>query len=385
MRLGIFSPDFISRFKDKKLIWLHTVSVGEANAACTLVSQLKEIYPNYNLVVSTVTQTGNKIAQKLIDSDDVLIYAPLDVSFIVKKVINLIKPQVFIVAETEIWPNIITSLTRNNIPVVLVNGRISGSSFSGYKVIQPFLKGILGKIKLFCMQTEEDAKRIIQLGAKSSQVKITGNMKFDIERLEDKRKKKDLGLAEDDELFIAGSTHQGEEEIVLKTYKELIKVYPKLKLLIAPRHIERTREVERLIYRFGFKPQRISQLEKGLRTIFILDTIGQLRSLYSLADVVFVGGSLISRGGQNPIEPGLFSKPVIFGPYMSNFSDAARAFLDKKAAIMVNNAQGLQDAVSKILNEPGLKEKLGKAAEELICEHRGASIRNAELIKEVCG
>jgi len=382
MRLGIFPQEIFKKIAGKKVIWLHTVSVGEAGAASELVKYLKEDYPEHRLVISTVTKSGNRIAQGLIGLQDAVIYSPLDIGFIVRRVINSIKPQAFIVAETEIWPNLTVGLARAKVPIILVNGRISSGSFRGYQIIRPFLRGVLRKFNLFCMQTTGDAQRIIELGAQKDKVKVTGNMKFDIGS-SDAGHSLELGLKENEQLFIAGSTHRGEEKIVLEVYKELIKSHPNLRLLIAPRHIERTKEIETLISKLGFYSQRISRLEKGLRTVFILDTIGQLKNLYSLADIVFVGGSLIAHGGQNPIEPAVFGKAIIFGPHMFNFSDLAGAFRDKDAVIMVKNAKELRGAALQILNDDRLRENLGKKAKELIRENTGASFRNAQLIKNL--
>ena len=369
---------------------MHTVSVGEVQAASTLVEDLKHQYPDFRLVVSTVTKTGNKIAQKLIDSSGLVIYSPLDIGIITRRVIRLINPRLFIIAETEIWPSLIINLAARNIPVVLVNGRISSGSFKGYKIIRPFLKRVLKRYRLFCMQTKEDAQRVIALGAEEDKVKVTGNMKFDIQNSELKIQNFDLGLSEEEKLFIAGSTHRGEEKIILEVYKDLIKDYPKLRLLIAPRHIERVAEIEGLIDRFGFKSQMVSQLNLNPRPtshvprpILILDTIGQLKGLYACADIVFVGGSLIPHGGQNPIEPAVFGKAIIFGPHMFNFSSVAQAFLNNKAAISVKDGQQLKDICIRLLKEVLFRKELGEKAKELVGQNRGASLRNTELIKRL--
>ena len=391
MRLGVIPQNIIEKAKRRKTIWLHTVSVGETQAASTLVENLKRQYPDFGLVISTVTATGNKIAKKLIEPQDAVIYSPLDISFIGKRVVDIINPRLFIVAETEIWPNLIINLAKKGVPIVLVNGRISLSSFRGYKIIRPFLRKILGKFGLFCMQTEEDAQRIITLGAKKDKVKVTGNMKFDINSSEFRVfMSSELGLKENEKLLIAGSTHRGEEEIILQAYKELVKNHSDLRLLIAPRHIERTQELERLITKFGFRAQRVSDIgltmNYELRTtnsILILDTIGQLKGLYALADIVFIGGSLIPHGGQNPIEPAIFSKAIIFGPYMSNFSSVAGAFLNNKAAVLVRDARQLKNICIKLLKEVMFKKELGERAKELVGQNRGASFRNTELIKQL--
>ena len=388
MRLGFFPQSVINKLKGRKVIWLHAVSVGEVQAVDILVKDLKQQYPDFLLIISTVTKTGNLIARKLIEPQGLVIYSPLDIGFIVRKVIGLINPQAFIITETEIWPNLITNLTKKGTAAILINGRISLASFKGYKTIRPFLKGVLSKFSLFCMQTKEDAQRIIELGADENRVKITGNMKFDSQKPVTSNQKPDLGLSAEEKLFLAGSTHRGEEKIILQVYRELIKSHPNLRLLLAPRHIERTQEVEGLIARFGFKPQRVSQLFFNARRtthdaqrVLILDTIGQLKALYARADIVFIGGSLIRHGGQSPIEPAVFSRPILFGPYMSNFSNIAKAFLNKKAAMLVVDAQQLKNSCLSLLDSPALGEELGNRAKEVLEENRGATLRNMELIK----
>ncbi len=390
MRLGKFPQRAVDTLnRQQKVIWLHTVSVGEAQAATMLVKQLQQQYPDFFLVISTVTETGNKVAQSLIQGQGLVIYAPLDIGGIVKKVTKLIHPQLFIISETEIWPNLISHLAKKGIPVILLNGRISTRSFRGYKLIRPFFKQILNKLSLFCMQTERDARRISELGAQRHKVKVAGNMKFDIQKTESRGEQSDLGLSEQEKLFIAGSTHRGEEAIILRAYSQLIQARPKLRLLIAPRHIERTKEIEKLISSFGFKPLRVSELAFNEQTnkrtneqrILILDTIGQLKNLYAFADIVFVGGSLTAHGGQNPIEPAVFAKAVLFGPNMSNFSDIAESLLNNRAAICIKDAEELKNKCLELLDSPASRQELGNRASQTVQENRGATLRSLELIR----
>jgi 3-deoxy-D-manno-octulosonic-acid transferase len=399
MRLGRFPQGIVS--KKKRTIWLHAVSVGEAGAVATLVKDLKREFPESRLVISTVTKTGNRIARRLIDKDDLTIFAPLDIGFICRRAIEFIDPEIFIVVETEIWPNLIVNLAKKKIPIVLINGRVSGGSFRGYRIIRPLIKAILKRFTLLCMQTKEDAQRIIELGAEEDRVKVTGNMKFDIQKTEDsdrresraqarESQKSELGLSEAEKLFIAGSTHPGEEGIVLRAYKDLINTYPGLRLLIAPRHIERTKEIKKLILKFGFESQKISQLNSTLPPttyhlppVLVLDTIGQLKELYALSDLVFIGGSLIPRGGQNPLEAAVFSKPILFGPYMYNFSNIAGLFIKRGAAIMVRDANELREHSLQLLKNPALRQQLGARAKDLIEENKGTTLRNLQLLKGV--
>jgi 3-deoxy-D-manno-octulosonic-acid transferase len=386
-------------------IWVHAVSVGEAMAIKSLTEELRRAYPNKRFVISTVTVTGNKIAKAIIKEGDFLTYLPLDFSFIVRSVLARIKPSIFIIAETEIWPNIIWHLYRRNVPIIIVNGRVSDKSFRGYSAIKFLLKPILRKIAIFCVQTENDARRFLRLGLFKDKIQITGNMKFDATDYTDKRNtdytpacrqagilEKDytdykikLGLTANEKIFVAGSTHHGEEELILAVYKELRTDFPNLRLLIVPRHPERSKDIGEIVSRFGFHSVYVSSLSSGCpscmpRAVFILDTIGELIPFYAIADIVFVGGSLVKKGGHNILEPAGLSKPIIFGPYMFNFRDIADLFLSNRAAIKVYSPQDLKANIAALLNNPSEALTLGQRALQLILQNQGATKRNAELI-----
>ncbi|MEA3561018.1 MAG: 3-deoxy-D-manno-octulosonic acid transferase [Candidatus Omnitrophota bacterium] len=379
-----------------KTIWLHAVSVGEVRGAETLIIGLEKEFPDHLLVISTITRTGNQIAKKITSTkkNTVVIYFPFDFSWIVKRVVDRIAPDVFLMFETEIWPNLITYLSKKGIPVVLVNGRISLSSFKGYKRIKLILKSVLSGIGLFCMQTTLDAERIISLGASPEKVKVIGNMKFDQSKLEPfstgniEQLKSLLKTENGSELFVAGSTHHGEERAILDIYRNLNSRFPNLKLFIAPRHPERAPQIEKLVVKYGFSPVRISKLftHDARRTtqyvsVFILDTIGQLRALYALATVVFVGGSLLRRGGQNLIEPAVLGRPVIFGPHFFNFQDIGDMLISKNGAIVVRDKIELEKAVVELLNDPSKRLLLGQRAKEVVEANLGVTDRCVELIK----
>ena len=369
-------------------IWIHAVSVGEAMAVVGLVNELHKTYKGKKLIISTVTPTGNKIAQKIAGEGDFVTYLPLDFSFIVKKSVDKINPEVFIIAETEIWPNLISCLYNKGIPVITVNGRISDASFKGYAAVKFLIKPILNKISLFCMQTESDANKLEKLGVPADKIKMTGNMKFDqliLASAGGYRVK--LGLGPDEKLFIAGSTHPGEEEIVLSSYKELLLKFPKIRLLIAPRHPERAKDVAVIIEKSGFLVTRTSALSSpgaaGVKnSIFLLDSVGELVNFYAAGDVVFTGGSLVKKGGQNILEPASVGKPVIFGPHMFNFRDIARMFIENDAAIMVNNQEELASAVGNLLKDSAKVMRLTANARSVIARNQGATLKNADLIRE---
>jgi 3-deoxy-D-manno-octulosonic-acid transferase len=410
-RLGFLRGDLSLN----KPIWIHAVSVGEAMAVRCLVDELRKIYPDKKFVISTVTVTGNKIAQGIAKEGDFTTYLPLDLSFIVGSVIDKLMPSLFVIAETEIWPNLITYLYRRNIPVVTVNGRVSDASFKGYSRIKFLLKPILKKMSLFCVQTERDAERLMRLGVSKDKIQVTGNMKFDASARPDIRRdslsingersrtidvkdyadfkkahtdyRQKLGLGLSEKLLVAASTHAGEEEIILNVYQGLIREFPHLRLLIAPRHPERTPLILNLIKKFGFEIEKISLLNETTRqpdnqtTIFILDTIGQLIYFYALADIVFVGGSLIKKGGHNILEPASLSKPILFGPYMFNFGDIADLFLNHKAAIKVSGQTDLKTNIAELLRNPSRAIELGRRAQQLILQNQGATRRNVEYIR----
>jgi len=390
LRFGILPKDLAI----DRPIWIHAVSVGEAMAVKALAAELRAVYPDKRFVISTVTPTGNKIARGLAKDGDFVTYLPFDFSFIVKSVIDKINPSFFIIAETEIWPNLISYLHKKNIPISVVNGRISDSSYRGYHMVRFLLKPILDKISLFCVQTNSDAERFKGLGVPEEKIKITGNMKFDIEDCADSKKgytdyRKRLDLEFSEKLLVAGSTHPGEEEIILNVYKDSLSEFPYLKLLIAPRHPERAQEIASLIRKFGFETRMISLSnsqtvrQSNSQTVFILDTMGQLINYYAIADIVFVGGSLIKKGGHNILEPASFAKPILFGPYMFNFRDIAELFLINQAAILVNNQEELKVKIKEFLGAPVETQQMGQRAKELILDNAGATKRNAQLIKKL--
>ncbi|MFA5276530.1 MAG: 3-deoxy-D-manno-octulosonic acid transferase [Candidatus Omnitrophota bacterium] len=369
-------------------IWIHAVSVGEIMAMRELIKELRVSYPLKKLVISTVTPTGNKVANSLAKEGDFVTYLPLDFSCIVRRVIKRIKPSIFIIAETEIWPNLITALNKSGVSIAILNSRISDASFKGYSAIKYLLKPILNKVNIFCSQSESDGLKLKALGAKPGSIIVTGNMKFDqvpSRSVNPEFYKKRMGLKEGERLIIAGSTHRGEEEILLNIYQSLLKDFPYLRFFLAPRHPERASEVEGLVKNFGFEPLRVSLLSVKApleKEVFILDTIGELASFYSAADIVFIGGSLVKKGGQNILEPASAGKPVVFGPYMSNFKDIVQIFLRGNAALQVFNQDGLVKAISGLLNNNTQVEGLVNNAREIILRNQGATKRNISLIRK---
>jgi len=386
MRMGFFSQDFAQRFRQRQNIWVHAVSVGEVLAVKKLIEQIKKSYPQGRIVISTVTQTGYVIAQSNFTQGETVIYAPLDFAFIVRKFIQVINPKLYITAETEIWPNLLTVLYQHKIPIVQVNGRISDKSFGGYQAVRFLIQGVLKRVTIFCMQTSRDARRIIILGAPKDNVRVVGNLKFDDAPLEKGFHVENLGFKAHEKIWIAGSTHPGEENIILDIYKNLLSEFKELRLIIAPRHPERTAEVLKLVEDKAIAAIKFSELRKG-KTLYngvvVVDTMGDLKALYSLAYLVFVGKSLAVGGGHNVIEPAAFAKPVLVGPRTDNFKDIVQIFLENKAIVQVKDGEELLLRMRELLRSPERMNQLGRKAEEVVAMNRGAVEKTMDILEGI--
>lgn len=389
-RFGVYDAATMAALKCAKgAIWIQAVSVGEVALCKSLIPQLRARFPGRPVVLSTITKTGNDLAKKLFSQYATVIYFPIDFSFIARRVAGIIRPLAYVMVETEIWPGVLKELSKAGAQSVMINGRISDRSFGKYKLARPFLKGTLSSISSFCMQSDADAERIVAIGAPAGRVRVTGNMKFDA-AADAKTGRPDAAawLRPGEELFVAGSTHEGEEKAVLDAYKALAGKFPALRLLIAPRHITRVADVEKAVRDAGFEPVRLSTFQPGTSsmepgTIFILDTIGQLNGIYSLATLVFIGGSLVKHGGQNPIEPALFEKPIVFGPHMFNFKMIAASFLKNGGAVQVDDAAGLLEECRRLLRDEDARRTVGANAKKTVVENRGATGKNIEVIAEL--
>ncbi|HIE36233.1 MAG TPA: hypothetical protein EYP89_03235 [Candidatus Omnitrophica bacterium] len=375
---------FLSLVKNKNCLWIQVVSVGEVNLIARLVSEWRKI-KRIPIVISTTTLTGYQIARDKYSLFCEIIYFPFDLSFVLKKVIKKIKPKIFVAVETEIWPNLFYQLKKRNIPIVIINGRISQKSFLRYKLIKPITKSVLRNCDYIGVQNSFYKKRFISLGAEKEKIFISGNMKFesiqvDKERLKEIEEK--FSFLKEKLLFVAGSTHYPEEEIIVEIYKNIADAKENINLLVAPRHIQRVPNIEKIILSYGFTPVRISKLTKvvGEKSIFLLDTIGQLLYFYSFCDFCFVGGSLTKFGGHNILEPIYFGKPTCFGPFMDNFKDVEKVVLDKGAAIKVKNKEELQKVILVLIKDKILREKLRARCKEVFEEERKSLKINLEII-----
>ncbi|MFA5088716.1 MAG: 3-deoxy-D-manno-octulosonic acid transferase [Candidatus Omnitrophota bacterium] len=382
VRLAFWPLSLKEALRAKSHIWVHAVSVGEILAVKGIIQRLKAAYPEDQIVLTTVTQTGHQLAITNFPND-IVIYAPLDFSCIVNRYIRWIKPKIYITAETEIWPNLFLALHKKGVPLVLVNGRISEQSLRRYQRIKFFLRDVLRAVSVFCMQSQLDAERIISLGAPDSRVHVIGNMKLDDLPDGSKITLEELGFRPEESLWIAGSTHPGEENILLDVFASIGGEFPGLRLVLAPRHIERVEEVIQLVREKGFKPVRFSQSRSGQQSadsVMIVDTIGHLRYLYSLAKVVFVGKSLTAQGGQNIVEPAFFGKAIIVGPYVQNFKDVVESFQREGAIVQVKDSRELLITMRRLLQDSRELARIGSAAKAVVQKYQGATQRAEQFI-----
>ncbi len=358
-RLGIL-PESLSRLKKAEgpIIWLHAVSVGEVAAAQPILHQLRLTEPTSQIVLSTTTPTGRKMAETLALDVEALIYFPFDFPGITERTLRTISPDLIILMEAELWPNLLAAAAARNIPTAVVNGRISDAAFPKNRLFRPLFAWMLGNVDLICAQSQKDADRFIALGAAPQRVEISGNTKFDenfphVPPEEDAKWLQDLGLSQESAVWVAGSTHPGEDEQILDAFDQLHSNHPNLELVIAPRHPERGDEIEKLVSEHGYATYRrsrvLAELDEGKDIdlssttqvrVVILDTIGELGRIFSIATVVFMGGSLVPRGGHNILQALAQGTPVVFGPYMHNFQDITDLALDQQAAIQVQPGAG---------------------------------------------
>jgi len=378
-----------NRIGSSGTIWLHAVSVGEAVGAIPLIRLLQEKEVGTPVVVSTTTKGGMEILEKTFGDKIIPIYFPLDFPWVIRRALNVLKPRALILMETEIWPNLIVKSDRKGVPVMLMNGRVSDRMVSASGIIKKLYKTVFKSIRILGMQTQKDADRIIELGANENKVHVVGNMKFDgqmsdidsdkINRLKDIFKPGEAGIV------IAGSTHPGEEEMLLDAYKSITTRNTGIRLVIAPRHIERAAEVVDIVRSKDLEPVLRSSLSEDSMIkdeVIILDTIGELRYLYSLAELCFVGGSLIERGGHNILEPAACGKAAFYGPYMMNFESSVNVLEENNGGIQVRNEEDIVSEFNKYLNNKEYRDSLDANAFDVVKRNAGAADRAYRLFKE---
>ncbi len=388
-RLG-YLPASVNLGGDES-IWVHAVSVGEVLTARPLLAALQTAYPDLRVFLSTTTRTGQQLARRVALDANAVFYFPFDWTFTVRRTVDLVKPRLFLMMETEIWPNLLRECRRRGIKTAVVNGRLSSRSFPRYRLVRGFFRRVLGDIDRFCVQSEATSRRLVQLGADRSRITVTGSLKFDsldaavpVPNRSQERVLRCFSLSPDQTVVVAGSTLKGEEEAVVRAFNRLrAGVASGALLIIAPRHPERFADVERLCRQAGLSTVLRSNLpiDAKLRAdAVVVDTIGELAQLYQLATVVFVGGSLVPAGGHNILEPAVFGKPIVFGPHMDNFAEIAEAFLASEAAVQVPSGDQLEEVILSLAGDPVRRARIGTAARAFVEANRGAKERTLKVI-----
>ncbi|MBI1884703.1 MAG: 3-deoxy-D-manno-octulosonic acid transferase [Chlamydiae bacterium] len=387
MRLGFYPFSIVRELEKRKTIWFHAASVGEVKAILPLLRKFQEEKPQYHLVLTTVTRTGNRIAKENLADSITLLYFPLDFYFSVAWAIHVIHPSLVVLAESELWANFLSQVYRKRIPVALINVRMSLRSFRKFQKARFFVTPFIEGLSLMTGPTAKEANKMMLLGAESNRVHVVGNLKYekdDFEPLEESEKnvlREELGFSQGVLILLAGSTHSGEEEILVEIYQDLAKVFPQLYLILVPRHPERSHEVAQLLLEKGLSFQFRTKIQlQTSHHVLVVDTVGELEKIYSIADVVFIGKSLTRKGGQNFLEPARFGKPIVFGPHMENFEDMASTFTEWGGAIQVTDAALLKETLHALLNSPSERERLGAKAKEILSWHQGALEKTFNLL-----
>ena len=392
--MGLVRREEIAPVADTNCIWLHGASVGEMVAISPLVKEIKNLMPERKVLVSAVTVGGYDMARQIMPEADAIINFPLDLPFVASSMVSRIRPGIFIMVETELWPNFLRAIREQNIPAMMMNGRISEKSAKSYRYLSGLLRDMLNTINLFCMQSSIDAKFITQLGADPEKIIVTGNTKFDQTYAEVSPEdlatyKTELGLGKDAyPVIVAGSTHRTEEEAVLTSFTALRKKYPHARLIIAPRKLNRIEEIKKVNAKFGYEMGFRSKLKEmeGMRPEFpvlMLDTIGELGRIYAIGDIVFVGGSLVRYGGHNVLEPAAHAKPILVGPSMEDFKDSFSLLSKAGACRMVSDTAGLTEAFLEIADDDVLRKKMGDASIQIIRENRGAALKTIHYLTDL--
>jgi len=388
---GFYPKETIDKVARKDAIWVHAASVGEIVATSPLVREFRKVFPTSPILVSVVTTGGYEMANRIIKDADAIIYFPLDLPFLASRVVDRIRPRVFLPVETELWPNFLKKAKQLDVPVMMVNGRISDRSVKQYKYLFGMLREMIGTVKCFAMQSSIDADYIMRLGAPRELVTVTGNTKFDQAYTSvspDERAEliRELGLSGASHIMIAGSTHRGEEELVLTAFRAVREREPGVRLIIAPREVLRTMEVEHLCRRAGFTVNTRKNLQQGGEggeDIVILDTVGELGRVYGLGDVIYIGGSLVAHGGHNILEPAAHGKAIIVGNQMFNFKDIHALFRSHDAVVTVTNGEELTRETLRLFGDPAERERLVRETLAIIDENKGASEKSAKILVEM--
>ena len=373
----------------RRSIWVHALSVGEVISSLPLIRALKQKYPEKDIVVSVTTSQGMEIARNELHGEvEKLVAMPVDFWWAIHRMIVFMNPSLFILVETDIWPGLILDLKARGVKTVIVNARISPRTLTRYKYFRTFIRYVLNAFELCLVQSDLDRDRLLEIGLSEDRVKTVGNIKYDrdwvpMDEREYEQWLDSLNFSFKDTLWVAGSTHRGEEDIILDTFLRLRKPFPALRLIIAPRDIDRASEVERLASSKGLRTILKKNLPQKRKScdVLILDTLGELERIYGIAQISFVGGSLEPIGGHNLLEPASFGKPVLFGPHMHNFVQMSRLIVEAGGGRCVADGEALFEAMDKIMSDPKLSESMGRRAREFVGLNKGALGRTMEYIE----
>lgn len=387
-RFARYSPELRDRFGRGDWIWVHAVSVGELLIALKLLDELHRLRPAWQFVVSSTTSTAHTLAVQRQEDWWVPIYTPVDFAPVVRKALDVIRPRAIVLTESEMWPSFVWQADNRRIPVVLVNARVSPRSARRYRRFAPFLRSVTGRLSAVGLQEPEHAALWQHLGVAPERLRITGSVKYDPtathgEGRDFRPMLLQFGFHPDDPVLLAGSTHHGEEAILAAALIELRKEFPQARLIIAPRHVERTADIAAQLAATGLRVARRTEApEENSPDVLLLDTTGELRDWYACADVVFIGKSLAGRGGQNPVEAILAQRPVLFGPHMENFASLRDALIESGGAREVDDAASLAAGATALLSSPEKRETMVEQAARALRPHQGATARTAELVAQ---
>ncbi|PAW88985.1 MAG: 3-deoxy-D-manno-octulosonic acid transferase [Pedosphaera sp. Tous-C6FEB] len=396
-RFGTVEPGKLKTLTDAKVLWLHAVSVGEVNVCLQLIAALRPRLAGWKFLVSTTTSTGMGELEKKLPADVARIYYPVDFPVSVRRALDAVRPTAVVLVEAEFWPNFLWQLRARGLPVCLANARVSDKSFRGYQRGAFLFRELFGNFAAVGAQNDADAARLRELGCRADAVHVTGNAKFDAAApsggatLDVPALLRPLGVPDDAQLLVAGSTHAGEEVLLARMFLRLRERFPKLFLVLVPRHFERTAAVVEELRPTGLRHVLRTELAAGKThapgtvDCLLVNTTGELRHFYRHATVVFVGKSLTATGGQNPIEPGALGKAMLFGPHMENFRPIAAEFVSSDAAVQVPDAPALEAALTQLLADPTRRAQLGTNALRVVQRNQGASDRTAEMIVRTLG
>jgi 3-deoxy-D-manno-octulosonic-acid transferase len=388
-RLGLLPQGLAQHLAGSPRIWIHAASLGEMKVAAPIVESLTGLLPKSSIIVSSTTDHGIDLARKTFGKEVLVVYAPIDTIFSIRKALSSLRPDLLLFLETEIWPAWITEARRMGIKTALINGRISVRSIGRYLKFKPFFRDLLRNVDVFSMISQEDADRVQALGVEPHKIKVNGNAKYDLLATQtdpamETEMRRILNLKPAHPVFIAGSTRSGEEDMVLDAYVRILEESPDMVLVIAPRHIERTAEIESLINSRGLGYHLRSELDgnapKRTEPVVIMNTFGELFKVYSVGSIVFCGASLVPLGGQNPLEAAIWGKIVFYGPSMEDFSDAKALLEEVGAGITVLSPDMLVEKALWFLNHPDAVKNLGRKAKEAVMKTQNASEKHANVI-----